>query len=273
MSFPPQAEAAHGFTEPQPAYRVSLPVFEGPLDLLLHLIQREELDITLVSLAQVTNQFLEYLSAVEERDPDVLADFLVVAARLLLIKSYVLLPRPPRDLPPEEGETGDDLLQQLRDYKRFKEAANWLRELEASGQQGFVRIAVAPEVERELDLSDVTLDDLLSAARQALNLLPPAPPVSQAVPAVTVSIREKIALLEEVTRHGQSVRFFQILEGATSRLEIIVTLLALLELVKQLKVAMRQDLAFGEIWIEGRTPPEAKSGSGSAASGSEPAPA
>jgi segregation and condensation protein A len=241
-------------TEPQPAYQVSLPVFEGPLDLLLHLIQREELDITLVSLAQVTNQFLEYLSQVEERDPDVLADFLVIAARLLLIKSYVLLPGPRQPASAEDEETGEDLVRQLQEYKKLKEAATWLRELEATGQQAFVRQALAPDVERELDLSDVTLDDLILAARHAFQLVPPAPPAADAVPRRTVSMREKIALLEQETSRGQ-VSLLQHLKQATSRMEIVVTLLALLELVKQLKVIMRQDRPFGEIWIEARTPP------------------
>jgi segregation and condensation protein A len=242
-------------TESQPAYQVSLPVFEGPLDLLLHLIQREELDITLVSLAQVTNQFLEYLSQVEERDPDVLADFLVIAARLLLIKSHVLLPGPRHLAPAEDEETGEDLLRQLQEYKKLKEAATWLRELEATGQQAFVRQAVAPDVERELDLSGVTLDDLILAARHAFQLVPPAPPAADAVPRLVVSMREKIALLEQETSRGQPVSLLHHLKQATSRLEIVVTLLALLELVKQLKVTMRQDRPFGEIWIEARTPP------------------
>jgi segregation and condensation protein A len=243
--------------EGAPTYQVSLPVFEGPLDLLLHLIQREELDITLVSLAQVTNQFLQYLATVEERDPDLLADFVVIAARLLLIKSHVLLPRPPQALPAEEEETGEDLVRQLQEYKRIKEAAGWLRDLEACGQQAYIRLAAGPDVERELDLSDVSLDDLVTAARRALDLLPPAPPSSEAVPVVKVTLREKIAQLERETQRSGRVRFRQLLEDARSRVEIIVTLLAVLELVKRLKVSMHQERAFGEIWIEGRTPSSA----------------
>jgi segregation and condensation protein A len=251
-------------TESQPAYQVSLPVFEGPLDLLLHLIQREELDITLVSLAQVTNQFLDYLSQVEERDPDVLADFLVIAARLLLIKSHVLLPGTYRPDPEEEEEIGEDLLRQLQEYKKLKEAAGWLRELESAGQQAFIRQVVTPDVERELDLTDVTLDDLILAARHAFELVPPAPPAGEALPGPTVSLREKLALLEEETSRGKPVNLLHHFRRATSRLEIVVILLALLELVKQLKVTMRQSRPFGDIWIEARTPPS------SPATGREP---
>ena len=113
----------------EPGYQVALPVFEGPLDLLLHLIERQELDITAISLAQVTNQYLEYLAGASERDPDNLADFLVVAAKLLLIKSRVLLPQPPAPPAAEEEDLGDDLVRQLVEYKRFKEAARWPRSL------------------------------------------------------------------------------------------------------------------------------------------------
>ena len=94
-------------------YHVRLAVFEGPLDLLLHLIEREELDITRVSLARVTDQYLEYLSALEELQVDDLTDFVVVAARLLLIKSQALLPRPPLTLLPEDEDAGDELQDML----------------------------------------------------------------------------------------------------------------------------------------------------------------
>ena len=104
-------------------YRVNLPVFEGPLGLLLSLIEREELDITKVSLAQVTDQYLAYLEQIEQVRPEILADFLVVAAKLILIKSQALLPRPPVISPEGEADVGDDLVEQLRMYKQFKAAA------------------------------------------------------------------------------------------------------------------------------------------------------
>ncbi|MEJ2735962.1 MAG: segregation/condensation protein A, partial [Anaerolineae bacterium] len=114
-------------------YQVALPVFEGPLELLLHLIEREELDITQVSLAQVTNQYLDYLAQLSERDPDNLADFLVVAAKLLLIKSRILLPQAPSPTVSDEEDLGEDLVRQHKEYRRFKEAARWLKELDEEG--------------------------------------------------------------------------------------------------------------------------------------------
>ena len=112
-----------------PGYRVVLPVFEGPLDLLLRLIEPRGLDVSKVSPARVTDQFLEYVGRLGQRDADPLASFLVVAAKLLQIKSRVLLPQPPASASPEGAEEniGEDLVQQLIEYRKFKEAAGWLQ--------------------------------------------------------------------------------------------------------------------------------------------------
>ena len=233
-------------------YQVNLPVFEGPLDLLLHLIEREELDITEVSLAQVTNQYLDYIARLSERDPDSLADFLVVAAKLLLIKSRVLLPRPPAAVLPPEEDVGEDLIRQLIEYKKFKEAARWLREVEALGLSSFVRVEGAPPVERVIDLDDVTLDDLMAAVRMALSVQLPATPLGTAVPQVVITIAQQMDLIERKTAHGHQVSFRRLLERASTRLEVIVTLLALLEMVKQLRVTIRQERPFSDIVIEHR---------------------
>ncbi len=237
-------------TELDPApYQVVLPVFEGPLHLLLHLIEREELDITQVSLAQVTNQYLDYLAQLGQRDPDNLADFLVVAAKLLLIKSRVLLPQPPSPATPEEDDVGEDLVRQLIEYRRFREAARWLQELEEGGQQSYIRLAGMPSLERSVDLGDISLDDLLATVREVLALKPPTPSVNGAVAPITITVTDQMSLIERETAQGRAVSFRLLLEQATSRLEVIVTLLALLELVKQLRVRMRQDRLFGDIQI------------------------
>jgi segregation and condensation protein A len=237
-----------------PTYQVSLPVFEGPLELLLHLIERQELDITQVSLAQVTNQYLAYLAQMSERNPRNLADFLVVAAKLLLIKSRVLLPqpRPPASSEGEEVDVGEELIRQLTEYKRFKEAARWLREIEEQGVHSYVRLAVPPQLERSVDLGDVNLDDLLAALREVLLVKPPAPSINGTIPPLTITIADQMALIERKTANGRSISFRSLLEGAASRLEVIVTLLALLEMVKQLRVIMKQDQLFGNILIVGR---------------------
>jgi segregation and condensation protein A len=229
-------------------YQIQLPVFEGPLDLLLHLVEREELDITTIALAQVTDQYLAYLAELESRQVKELAEFLVVAAKLLLIKSQALLPRPPV-LTSEEEDVGEDLVRQLQAYKRFKEIANLLHEREQKGLHSYVRVASTPRLEPQLDMDDVSLTDLLVYVQEALDALP-APPVGEVVTPIKVTIDQQITRIEtQLARRGQ-VRFCEFLSEANNRVEIIVTLWAVLELVKQKRARVRQEELFGEILIE-----------------------
>ena len=232
------------------SYQVQLPVFEGPLDLLLHLIEREELDITKIALAQVTDQYLAYLAILKEVEPEVLTDFLVVAAKLLLIKSQALLPKPPASVLEEETEDiGDELARQLRLYKQFKLAAGLLSLREAEGLRSFVRVALPPKLEARLSLDDVTLEDLVAAVRQALEVRPPDPDVSEVVSPMVFTIGQQMALIQnELSRH-EHVDFYGLLSRAASRVEIIVTFLAVLELIKQYVIEVRQDTSFGDIVI------------------------
>ena len=130
---------------PSSAYTVQLPVFAGPLDLLLQLIEREELDITKVSLAQVTDQFLSYIKVLEQLNISDLADFLVIAARLVLIKSEALLPRPVERQPGEE-DPGDELARQLLAYKKYKQIAGLLKEREDTNLRTYLRLAPPPKM-------------------------------------------------------------------------------------------------------------------------------
>ena len=233
-----------------PPYRVKLEVFEGPLDLLLSLIEKQELDITKVSLVAVTDQYLDYIQRLDRITADNLADFLVVAAKLLLIKSRALLPGPP---PLEEGEeeedVGEELARQLREYKRLKALAGALRDREEQGLQAFVRVASLPDVERELDLTDVTLDDLVAAVREALTIQPPAEHVNGVLPPIAISVEEKIQEIRSLLSSRRSFSFTRMLHSAASRIEVIVAFLALLQLIKQSAVQVRQARLFGEILV------------------------
>ena len=142
-------------------YEVALDVFEGPMDVLLRLIEREQLDITLVSLALVTDQFLEHVSRLREVTPASLADFLVIAARLLVIKSRVLLPKPEAEPEEDEGDWKEDLAERLREYRRYKQAAASLREMEKAGYRSYPRIAPPPKAELRLMPGDANVKDLL----------------------------------------------------------------------------------------------------------------
>ena len=147
-------------------YTVHTPVYEGPLDLLLNLIEHAELDITAVSLAMVTDQYLVYINSLEQINADEISAFLVIAAKLLQIKSEALLPRPPARGPSDE-DVGQALVDQLRLYKRFKEIGGWMHDRQDADLRTYLRLAPPPKVEAKLDLSNVTLEKLVLAANTA----------------------------------------------------------------------------------------------------------
>lgn len=236
--------------EKSASYEVELPVFQGPLDLLLSLIEHEELDITKVALAQVTNQYLAYLDVITETDPDELTDFLVIAAKLILIKSQTLLPRPPPSVvEDEEEDVGDELARQLRIYKRFKEIAAQLREVEMAGRRNFVRLAPLPKIEPKLIPGEVSLAELLAAAHHALAIKPLEPDVDEVVSPEIFTIGQQMAHIWREITINASVSFQKLLSQNRSRIEVIVTLLAVLELIKRLVIKVKQLDAYGDIII------------------------
>ena len=231
------------------AYQVKLPDFEGPLDLLLYLIEREQLSITQVSLAAVTGQYLEYLAVLERLDVDAVAEFLVIAAKLILIKSQALLPRPPERGVGGEDDAGDDLVRQLITYKQFKEVGRALGEMESANRQTFVRVAPPPKIEKKVDLSDVTVDRLLALVREALTVEKPQASVGAVVRPYTLTIRDQIAMIQHRLSQQPQVSFRRLLERTRSRVEIVVTFLAVLELLKRRRVKVEQTEMFGDILL------------------------
>lgn len=230
-------------------FPVDLPVYQGPLDLLLQLIERQELDITKVALARVTDQYLAHVRGLEHRDPEDIADFLLIAARLILIKSEALLPRPPERAPGEE-DPGEELARQLILYKKYKDLAELLRHREEEGLHTYLRTAAPPKVEPRLDLSNLAVQDLWKAATHAFSLLTDAPLVSSVVAPPKVTIRDKIRRVQLILRTEGRARFFELLKEAQTRVEIMVTFLAILELVKQRRVVAVQERIFGDILVE-----------------------
>ncbi|MDX1522120.1 MAG: ScpA family protein [Anaerolineae bacterium] len=241
----------HALEETNNAYMVELPDFEGPLDLLLNLIEKEELDITKVALARVTDQFLAYINILKSINPDELTDFLVVAAKLILIKSEVLLPRPPPGIIEEEEEDlGDELARQLLIYKQFKQIAAHLRELEEKGQRNFIRLTHSPpKVEPKLVEGDVSVGQLLQAAIDALSIKAPDPDVDDVVSRVVVTIGRQMSHIRQILLAAHEVSFQRLLTAQRTRVEVIVTLLAVLELIKRRVIKVEQPDQFGDILI------------------------
>lgn len=237
--------------ERTPAYAIDVPAFSGPLDLLLHLIERSELDITALSLAAVTAQYLAQVERLRENKVGELIDFIVIGARLMVIKSRALLPLPPVVVEGEEEEDpAEALLRQLQRYKAFKQAAHWLQQRELADLRTYLRVAPPPRIESKLDLSGVTTVTLRQAmvavlARQAVRDDSVAVAAGQ-----TITIEQQIDKLRATARRRQRFPFEALLSQRVSPVEVSVTLLALLEMIKRREVQAHQPALFGPIEIE-----------------------
>jgi len=230
-------------------YTVTIPVYEGPLDLLLRLIEHAELDITAVSLSMVTDQYLTYIRQLEDAHAEEISAFLVIAAKLIQIKSEALLPRPPvREV--GEEDPAENLARQLRIYKRFKELANKLEQRDLQGLHTYLRLAPPPKVEGRLDLSEITLIDLLEAAQSTFLQEKEKQSLGTVISAPRVTIRQKIAYISDALSRNKNSSFQTLVGPESTRLEVVVTFLALLELIKRYRVSAQQDSLFGDINIE-----------------------
>lgn len=229
-------------------YNVHTPVYDGPLDLLLNLIEHAELDITSVSLAMVTDQYLAYINSLEQINADEISAFIVIAAKLLQIKSEALLPRPPSRERGEE-DLGRSLVDQLKLYKRYKEIGAWMHERQEADLRTYLRIAPPPKVEPKLDLSNLTLEKLVAAAEEAFSKERDKKPLGLMIAAPRITIREKIDLIAKLMKEVEHATFSTLLNQGASRLEVVVTFLAMLELVKRYRIHAHQDGLFGEIEI------------------------
>lgn len=239
-------------------YKVKLEVFEGPLDLLLYLIKRDEVDIYDISIERITKQYLEYMDAFQVLNIDLAGEFIVMAANLLYIKSRTLLPKD-QQMAEEDAEEDDprwELIRQLIEYKKFKEAATQLRTREAMQEQLFPRFPVVPELAPDnLLVEEVGIFDLINAFQKILKRLEKNKPEDlREIFEENYTVSDKIDYLLRVIETGVPVRFEECFADSSSRTEIVVTFLAMLELIRMKQLRVRQESHFQEIWIE-RTEP------------------
>ena len=186
------------------------------MDLLLHLIEKRELDITEISLALVADRFLAYVAAMHTVNAGELADFCAVAARLLLIKSRYLLPRPrDEESSEEEEDPAEELARQLCEYKRYKQVAELLKEIEEAGVRCYPRVAPPPHFERPLKPGDNTLDELFSAFRRALKEHPQPGNANHVVAPIQVSMAECITRIESIATHKRPHLFLKLDRAST----------------------------------------------------------
>ncbi len=235
---------------------LQLPAFEGPLDLLLHLIEREELDITELSVLQVTEQYLAHLRAGEQINLGALADFVAMGARLLVLKSRSLLPGEEEEHDSEEIDDTTDLVNALQEYRRYRRVAEQLRELEDEQRTAYRRDAAPPDVPLPTGLDDVTLDGLMTLFRDVLERLPEekAAPELQREP---IRLADRVSALMTELGTARQLSFRSLIGRAESRIEVIVDFMAVLELIKARFLEARQPTVFGEIEmvrLDGATP-------------------
>lgn len=232
---------------------IRLARFEGPLDLLLHLIKRDEVDIYDIPIAHITQQYLAYIELMRALDLEVAGDFLVMAATLMRIKAKMLLPLPSTADEEEEGDPREELVQRLVEYRQFKEAAETLKQKEGERRLMYERGLVPGEDEAgPLPLARVSLFDLLDALSRVLARVPE--PAVYEVEAEIYDVEDKMSLIATAVAEHGSVAFSGLLLRCRTRSEMIVTFMALLELIKLGNVGVIQSEAFGEIMIVHRPP-------------------
>ena len=227
--------------------RVQVPAFEGPLDLLLHLIQQDEIEISDIPIAKITKQYLETLELMRELDLEVAGEFLVMAATLMRIKARMLLP--PVLALEEEEDPREGLVRQLLEYRRFKEASKDLERLESERRRMYER--GAPSQLEDPDASEllpVSLFRLLEALKTVLSRQAPA--AVHTIIAEPIRLEEAMSLMEENIRSRSKLLFEELLELFVSRMEKITAFLGLLEMLKLGTVQVVQEELFGPIWIE-----------------------
>ena len=236
-------------------YKVKLEVFEGPLDLLLYLIKRDEIDIYEISIERIAKQYLEYIEAFQVLNIDIAGEFIVMAANLLYIKSRTLLPKD-QQMAEEDADEDDprwELIRQLIEYKKFKEAASHLRSREAMQELLFPRFPATAELgpAGNLLIEEVGIFDLINAFQKILKRLESGRNEDlREIFEENFTVSDKIDFLLRVIYEGVPVRFEECFADAASRAEIVVTFLALLELIRLKQLRVRQENPLEEIWIE-----------------------
>ena len=238
------------------AYQIKLEMFEGPFDLLFHLIEENEVDIYDIPIAKITEQYLDYISTMQMLDLDVASEFLVMAANLLSIKAKMLLPKPPavdEGVPEEDYDPRDELVEKLLEYKKFKLMAEYLQEKESFMTTVYTRQneeeAFLHLFSEENPLEGISLFNLLDSLREVLDRAAEQELTGE-IPRDEVTIRDKMKeIMRRLFFQKQGITFKDLFRPKVSKVEIIVTFLALLELIRKGRLKAYQSKVFGEIMI------------------------
>jgi segregation and condensation protein A len=231
-------------------YKIKLPAFEGPLDLLLHLIRENKIDIYDIPIAFITHRYLEYIKIMKELDLEIAGEFLVMAATLIYIKSRMLLPPDEEAADEQMDDPRLELVHRLLEYQTFKDGASILKDREEEWLKIFGRDPVSFDEEdgepAELSLFDINIFDLLGAFRKILDT---APDEIITITREALTIKDKIALIIERIEYQESIRFEELFQADVTKQQLIVTFLALLEILRLGLARVYQEKEFGNIWI------------------------
>lgn len=232
---------------PPDALEVFLETFEGPLDLLLYLIRRQNLDILAINVAKITDQYMQYVDVMKAIRFELAAEYLVMAALLAEIKSRMLLPRQP-DVEEEEDDPRAQLILRLQEYERYKEAAESIDELPREGRNTFTGSALAPEREIEVQQPDVEIRELLIVFAEVMQRADMF--ASHQVSREKLSTRERMGQILNHLQQGGFVPFIKLFSVEEGRLGVVVTFLAIMELIKESLIEIVQQDEYGPIHIK-----------------------
>jgi segregation and condensation protein A len=229
------------------AYHVRLTQFEGPLDLLLHLIRRDKINIYDIPISHITREYLAYIEIMQELELEVAGEFFVMAASLMRIKSQMLLPRH-EGLDEAEADPRDELVKNLLEYRTFKEAAQCFAAKEDDRRRVFTRSAVPlPDEETPEDTTDITLFDLLEALQSVFKNMK-APSLYRIMPE-SITVEQKIEVIRAHLDKRSEVLFTELFAGEFTKMELIVTFLAILEMIRLGQLVARQLSDGSDIWL------------------------
>ncbi len=228
------------------SYHVRLTQFEGPLDLLLHLIRRDKINIYDIPISHITNEYLSYIEVMQELKLEIAGEFFVMAATLMRIKAQMLLPRRPEE--EEEEDPREELVKNLLEYRKFKEAASRFAEKENARRKIFTRPpAPPPEGDSGPSPMEVSIFDLMDAFRKVMDDL--RKQISYRIEKETWTIEEKMDHIRGRMKEGSEILFTELFTGGTDRMEIIVTFLAILEMMRMGELAAREMTTGGDVWL------------------------
>ncbi|NWF99172.1 MAG: segregation/condensation protein A [Nitrospirae bacterium] len=227
---------------------IKIPVFEGPFDLLLHLIKEDKIDIYDIPISQITSRYLEYIELMKELNLEIAGEFLVMAATLIHIKSRMLLP-PDEEVPQEEQEDPrKELVQKLIEYQKYKEAANELRTREEEWIRVFRKEPLTDDEKEngELYLFDVSLFDLIGAFKKVLEN---APSETITITKETLTVKDRMSFIMEIMEGKETARFEELFEQNFTKIQFVVTFVAILELIRLGLLRAYQEKQFSTIWV------------------------